>query len=435
MKAWQKIRYAIMIALGGCLLVSAVGANAEQAAKRTPGKAAPVKERHPVLLISIDGMAPETIFQADDHGLKIPVLRSFLKEGSFAERVINVNPTVTNPNHTSLVTGVSPRVHGIYNNRPFVPTAHLPGGYRLYSEIKAPTLWHAAKVAGLRTGSFFWPVTDQAADIDFNRTQSASKDDVQITRDAIALIEKEKPDLLTLHFVTFDSEQHAFGPSSPQGYVALERIDAAIGEIIAAQRKVHPDAVIAIVSDHGFFRVTHQVHLNSALVKAGLITMTAAPEPEVKSWHAFAWYVGGMAMVVLQDPQDQQMKARVQNVLQQLAADPESGIERIYTGKEMTELGLAPEAEFIIALKPGYRMGNAMTGPLREISSGGAHGAFSTRTVRPDMHASFLISGPGITAGKNLGVIDIRQIAPTLAAALNVPFSSAAMPPLDLSEQ
>ncbi len=204
---------------------------------------------------------------------------------------------------------------------------------------------------------------------------------------------------------------------------------------MAAQRKAHSNSVIAIVSDHGFFNVTHQVHLNSALVKAGLITMTANPEPAVASWHAFAWYVGGMAMVVLKDPQDSQMRKRVQTALQHLAANPESGIQRIYTGNEMTDLGLAPEAAFILALKPGYRMGNAMTGPLRETSSGGAHGAFSTRTVRPDMHSSFFISGPGIAAGKDLGTIDIRQIAPTLADALDVPFPSATMPSLEIARR
>lgn len=414
-------------------MVSGAAANRMGTAKATPVKAEQAQERRPVLLISIDGMAPETIFKADRYGLKIPVLRSFLKEGSYAEQVINVNPTVTSPNHTSLVTGVSPSVHGIYNNRPFAPTAHLPAGYRLYSDIKAPTLWHAAKAAGLHTGSLFWPVTDQSADIDFNVSQGASKDDHQITRDAIAMIEKEKPDLLTVHFVTFDSEQHAFGPNSPQGYVALERIDAAIGEIISAQRKAHPDTVIAIVSDHGFFKVTHQVNLNVAFFQAGLITMTAGPEPEVKSWHAFAWYVGGTAMIVLKDPGDTQMKARVQAFLQKLAANPESGIERVYSGKEMTNLGLAPEAAFILALKPGYRMGNAMTGVLRETASGGAHGAFTTRSSRPDVHSAFLISGPNIPARRSLGTVDIRQIAPTLAAILNAPFASAEMPSIGLT--
>lgn len=435
MTARRKIPYAITIALGGCLLVSAAAANAERAATATQVKARQVKERHPVLLISIDGMAPETIFKADSYGLKIPVLRSFLKDGSYAERVINVNPTVTSPNHISLVTGVSPRVHGIYNNRPFAPTAHLPAGYRLYANIKAPTLWHAAKAAGLRTGSLFWPVTDQSTDIDFNVLHGASKDDNQIARDAIAMIEKEKPELLTIHFVTFDSEQHMFGPNSPEGYIALERIDTAIGEIISAQRKMHPDTVIAIVSDHGFFKVTHQVHLNAALVHAGLITMTADPEPEVKSWLAFAWYVGGTAMIVLKDPRDMQTRERVKTFLQELAANPESGIARVYSGREITKLGLAPEAAFVLALKSGYRMGNAMTGPLRESSSGGAHGAFTTRSIRPDMHSSFLISGPNIPAGKSLGTVDIRQIAPTLAAILNVPFASAAMPSTDLKNE
>jgi predicted AlkP superfamily pyrophosphatase or phosphodiesterase len=417
------------MALGGILAASpgaAQPAQAEAAARTATAK--------PVLLISVDGLAPATLFEGEKTGPAIPVMRRFLKEGAFAQRVINVNPTVTSPNHTTLITGVSPREHGIYNNRPFVAAARLPGGFRHYADIKVPTLWGAAKAAGYRTGSIFWPVTDGAQDIDFNLLEGSSTDDHQITRDAISLIEREKPELLTVHFVTYDSQQHQHGPGTAQGYAALERIDSAIGEIIAAQRKAYPDGVIAIVSDHGFYTVTHQVNLNTAFVDAGLVTLDGGAEPAVASWRAFAWYVGGMAMVVLKDPQDEELRQEVHSFLQRLAANPEAGIERIYTADELEGRGLSPQARFVIALKAGYRMGNAMTGPLSTPFKGGAHGAFSTGTIRPEMHSAFLIAGPGIAAGRNLGTIDMRQIAPTLANALGIPFPSTTKIALPLAD-
>lgn len=95
---------------------------------------------------------------------------------------------------------------------------------------------------------------------------------------------------------------------------------------------------------------------------------------------------------------------------------------------------MSPQAQFVIALKAGYRMGNAMTGPLSIPLKGGAHGAFSTATLRPEMHSAFLIAGPGITAGNNLGTIDMRQIAPTLANALRIPFPSAAKTAIPLGD-
>jgi predicted AlkP superfamily pyrophosphatase or phosphodiesterase len=67
----------------------------------------------PVLMISVDGMKPEYVTQADAKGMKLPCLRSLMRDGTYAEGVVGVWPTVTYPSHTSLVTGVSPVVHGI----------------------------------------------------------------------------------------------------------------------------------------------------------------------------------------------------------------------------------------------------------------------------------------------------------------------------------
>ncbi|MCM8732466.1 alkaline phosphatase family protein [Hephaestia sp. GCM10023244] len=435
MKSWRTIPLATVLALAGGLLGLPAGANAASATEA----AAQAEHRQPVLLISIDGMKPEAVFEADKHGLKLPVLRSFVTKGSYAERVINVNPTVTSPNHTTLVTGVTPREHGIYNNRPFAPTEKLPSGYSLYSQIKAPTLWGAAKSAGMVTGAIFWPVTLGAGDIDFNLRNGSDEDDDQIANDAIALLENERPEFLTVHFVSHDHEAHKTGPFSPEANIALERIDAAVGRLIDAQWKTFPNSVVMIASDHGFFTVSHQVNTNTALVEAGFITLNdnpgASPEQSVAAWKAFVWYVGGMGMVVLHDPKDQQTRSQFETFLYNLAGNPENGIERVYRRDELAGRGLAPEADMVVAFKEGYRMGNSLRGPRVEPFVGGAHGAFSTQTIRPDMHSSFFIRGPGIVAGKNLGTIDMRQIAPTIAGKLQIAFPSAKQPPLSLSDR
>lgn len=419
---------ALALALTAVLPASAVAADPASTISHAEAMAA---GRHPVLLISIDGLRPDAVLEADKYGLQIPVLRRFLAEGSYASSVINVNPTVTNPNHTTLVTGVLPAEHGIYNNRPFAPTATLPKSYSLYAQIKAPTLWRAAKDAGLATASLFWPVTKDAGDIDHNLIEGDDEDDRKIADDAIALIERKHPELLTVHFVRFDHQQHDFGPFSAESNAALERIDAELGRIIAAQRRLRPDSVIAIVSDHGFDTVTRQVNLNAAFAEAGLIKLAGkGDDAEVTSWKSFVWYVGGAAMVVLRDRTDEKLKAEVRATLDRLAADPANGIEHIYTRGDYANRGLPPAAEYVIALKPGYRMGNAMSGPMVTPSKGGAHGAFSTKAVRLDMHSSFFISGPGIAAGKNFGMIDMRQIAPTLAEELKVSLPTARAPAL-----
>ncbi|HSX55004.1 MAG TPA: ectonucleotide pyrophosphatase/phosphodiesterase [Sphingomonas sp.] len=428
MNLWRTLR--VSIAAAAIVTFTATSATARHEA---PGKAAEAQTRHPVLLISVDGMRPDAVLEADKYQLNIPVLRSFLKEGSYARQVVNVNPTVTNPNHTTLVTGLLPLEHGIYNNRPFAATAKLPKGYSAYAEIKAPTLWGVAKKAKLRTASIFWPVTKKAHDIDFNLVEGNDEDDQKIADDAIALIEQKRPDLLTVHFVAGDHAQHEYGPFSAEGNAALERIDTQIGRVVAAHRKAYPDSVVAIVSDHGFDKVTHQVHLNAALAEAGFIKLSGEGDDRtVTSWKAFAWYVGSSAMIVFENPRDEQTKTQAVDYLQKLAADPANGIERIYPRAEYANRGLPPGVAYIVAFKPGYRMGNSMSGVLVKKSKGGSHGAFSTRDVRPDMHSSFFITGPGIVAGKNLGTIDMRQIAPTLAGELKVSLPSAKAPVLPI---
>ena len=83
----------------------------------------------PVLMISIDGLKPEYITQADAHGMKLPYLRTLLLDGTYAEVVVGIWPTVTYPSHTTLVTGVWPAEHGIYNNLEFDPFQHYSGAW------------------------------------------------------------------------------------------------------------------------------------------------------------------------------------------------------------------------------------------------------------------------------------------------------------------
>ena len=76
------------------------------------------QERTPhVVMISIDGLRPALLA---DSRLKLPTLRRLMQQGAWA-RVTGVLPTVNYPSHTTLITGVLPAVHGILDNRIFIP--------------------------------------------------------------------------------------------------------------------------------------------------------------------------------------------------------------------------------------------------------------------------------------------------------------------------
>ena len=107
-----------------------------------------------LLLVSIDGLRPADVIEADKRHVAVPNLRRLLAEGSFATGVAGVLPTVTFPSHTTIVTGVAPSRHGIVANTPFDPLGKNLDGWFWYAEdIEVETLWDAAAKAGMVTSS------------------------------------------------------------------------------------------------------------------------------------------------------------------------------------------------------------------------------------------------------------------------------------------
>lgn len=437
-----------------------------------PAQAQPSQEPA-VLLISIDGLSPGYVLNADDLGLNIPTLREFLRKGAYATGVTNVTPTVTYPNHTTLVTGVDPNVHGIKTNTVFDPEGAEKGAWNWYgSQIEVPTLWDAAKAEGMTTASVLWPVSVAHPALDYNvpeywRTKTQPSDnylmyavstprgflenvnllsplfdssnsdhvtmDANLTEIALAMIEEGKPQLLTIHIVGLDGVQHANGPlpGDEESMQVLEKLDTMIGRIIAAELAAYPNATIAIASDHGFHRVDATINLNAAFARAGLIELDV--DNKLDSWRAYAWNSGGSASVVLKDSNDKATFDAVNEILTKLENDPASGISSVVRGAAAVTEGALPFASFLVDSKGGYAMGGALTGETTkpQNKTTGTHGY---RNTHPEMNSSFFILGPGVTAGKNLGHIDIRQIAPTLARELGVSLPTAQQPPLPLHD-
>jgi predicted AlkP superfamily pyrophosphatase or phosphodiesterase len=217
-----------------------------------------------------------------------------------------------------------------------------------------------------------------------------------------------------------------FGPGTPSAAAALERIDADVARIVAAGRKAEPDLVVAIVSDHGFAPVRYDVNLLKPFADAGLLTLSPTTG-KVLSWHAALWG-GASAAVVLDHPEDPVLVAKVKTVLDALAADPALHIEKIIDRAEIERRGIGLEASFYIDFQLGYELGhNSAAPPTAPSLPHGTHGWF---TDHPEMHSTFFLNGPGVPAGRALGQVDMRDIAPTLARLLNVALPTAQGKPL-----
>jgi len=415
----------------------------------------------PVLMISIDGLRPADVLDST-RGFAAPVLRGLVASGTYASGVRNALPTITYPNHTTLITGVWPDKHGIPGNQTFDPLQQNMGGWYWYAQdIKVPTLWDAVHGAGGKVASLSWPVSVGAAAIDYNEPEywrAQTPDDYKLVaalstpgleaelekasgvplsgsagdsvesdlgklRHAAAVIALHHPALTTVHLRGLDHIEHLDGPGSPEAKTALKALDQGVGELIAQARKAQPDLVVAVVSDHGFAPVTHDVNLIAPFIQAGLITLK---DGKVTDWQAEPWG-GASVAVVLKNPEDAALKAKVAALLHSLAAKPELGIAAIDDGDGIARLGGPAMASFWIDLKPGYEMSQKPDAPA--VGPGSVKGTHGYVPTHPEMRASFFLSGPGI-AHKALGEIDMRDIAPTLAKVMQVPLPSADGKPL-----
>ena len=432
-----------------------------------------------VILISIDGMKPEAVFDAQAHGLKVPNLSTMMRDGVYSTGVIGVLPTLTYPSHTTIMTGASPAKHGIYSNTTFDPLNKNQVGWYWYTEdVKVPTLWDAAHAAGLKTANVYWPVSVGTSAmhpaIDFNLAQiwrAGTPDDLKLQRAvstpgliaeletkasvegapdiaamdlapghypggeeetvaedeiranyAVELLALKHPDFMTVYFTGLDTEQHKSGPFSATSNAVLERIDALVGQVRAAAEKQAPGrAYVCVISDHGFAPVQHDVNLYEEFLANGLFTLD--PQHKIATWKAMPWPMGGSAAIILADPNDVATKAKVDALLAKLAADPASGIARVMTHDEViTGRGL-PNAEAIVAMAPGYELGYGFAPPLVTAgTNGGMHGY---PPDRPEMRSSFFLVGPSVAKGKSLDRIDMRSIAPTLAKIMGAKLPDA----------
>lgn len=418
-----------------------------------------IAQAAPVLMISIDGLRPGDVLEADKRGFTVPELKKLMADGIYASGVRNALPTVTYPNHTTLITGVWPAKHGIANNPTFDPLQKNMGGWYWYAEdIKVGTLWDAVHKSGGKVASLSWPVSVGAKAIDYNLPEYwraeipedmklmralatpgivpllekrtgltyAQADGEEVEKDvgrarfAAALIAAKHPMFTTVHLRGLDHTEHGYGPDSPQAKQALATLDQAVGELVVDARKAEPDLVVAIVSDHGFAPVSHSVNLIAPFVHAGLITLDA--RHRVTAWQAEPWG-GASAAIVLARPGDGALKAKVSALLKSLAAKPELGIDHVADASEVARLGGTPMASFWVDFKPGTMMGTDPSAPpVGPSSVKGTHGYFPTH---PEMRATFILAGPSVTKRGSLGEIDMRDIAPTLAKVMKVSLPDA----------
>ncbi len=431
--------------------------SAEKLAQAAPSSS-PKPVQH-VIVISVDGMKPESYIAPDAHGLKIPTLRQIVRDGESSNGVQPVMPTVTYPSHTTMMTGVNPGTHGIVTNPAWDPFGQNYNGYRWYEEdIRVPMLWQLARQHGLHTALIHWPVTVGAqADIivpeiwranipedlkllralstrgildevskeypDFNAGITPPlQTDAAFTDVACYAIKKSQPNLLLLHLAMVDHEEHLHGPFSPEANAATETADAQIARVIAEAKKdgIWDSTVLVVLSDHGFVPISQAVRPGVLLREHSLITLNE--KDRITAWKASLITDGGSAYIYVNDRNDDATRRALTEIFKPLAGAQGSGIARVVAHDEIVAMGGDPDAFLALEAVEGTVITADYTGKFSEPSKlGGTHGYFPDR---PEMRSSLIFYGPSISPGKipNARMIDI---APTIARWLGLDLQNA----------
>lgn len=416
---------------------------------------------HHVILITIDGGAA---FYLKDPQAPLPTLRKLAAQGVVAEGMRVANPSITWPNHTTLVTGVYPEKHSVLFNGVLMRqgdgmSVRVEPKRTKEQLVAVPTIYDVLHAKGYRTAGVNWPCTRQSRTLhdDFpdvpdtlNYTTSrlvneltaagvlAGQSNTNFTREsgprrdqiwteaATHLIRTRPPNFMMFHLLITDALQHKHGPRSMAAYTALALADAHLRDLLAAldQAGLRERTTLFIVADHGFETSTNSIHPNVVLRKAGLLeTNLVTTNPPAYPARVQIISEGGTALVYFTNPKTKaQDRARALELFRAT-----EGIAEILEPETFATLGLPhpdknPQmGDLVLVPKPGYGFSNNSGGdeavtPVTLASGGlGNHGYLASN---PNMNALFVAVGRGLKRGVKIGIVDNRDVAPTMAHLL-----------------
>lgn len=227
----------------------------------------PATVEAPVILVSIDGMRNDYT----ERGLS-PTLQHFIDHGTRAAHMRPSYPSITFPNHYTLVTGLRPDRHGVIAN--FMRDPQIPGvmfsmfdrntvsDARWWNDGKP--LWTSVRQAGGRAAAMFWVGSEapvHGALPEYWRAFDISVQPAQRVEQVLAWLDlpvDARPHFITLYFDTVDTAGHLHGPDSAQVNAAIAQVDQALGQLLEGlkARGLADKVNLVVTSDHGMIATT-----------------------------------------------------------------------------------------------------------------------------------------------------------------------------------
>lgn len=360
-----------------------------------------------LLLISIDGFRADYLARG-----RSPVLESLARRGVRAEGMRPSFPSLTFPNHYTLVTGLRPDHHGMVDN--VMRDARRPGvtysmsnrsetNDRFWWDDGEP-IWVTAEKAGVRTATLFWPGSESdihgvrpTSWLTFDKSLSAERR-VERLLEWMSRPKDQQARFMTLYFDDVDTAGHQFGPDSPEVTAAIERVDSAIGQLLRGIEALGRPVNLVIVSDHGMAATSPErvVEIDGLAPAESYDLVTQ----------------GSIAGLAPRPGREAEVLAAVAAPHPHVACWPKDRIpERLHYGTH-------PRIPPVICLAdPGWLLLSREALGRRPVRAGGAHGY---DPAAPEMAALFLAAGPAFRQGVVLPAFDNVHVYPLLARLIGI---------------
>ncbi|MGA2675082.1 MAG: ectonucleotide pyrophosphatase/phosphodiesterase [Terracidiphilus sp.] len=366
---------------------------------------ASAQSQHYVVLVSLDGFRWD--YAKRDGATHLLALG---KQGVWApEGMLPSYPSLTFPNHFSIVTGLYPEHHGLVANSFYDPArlaryaiadsqAVTDGSW--YSGVP---LWSLAESQGMRTACLFWPGSE-AKIAGFRPTYSLHYDDkaddmarIQQVLAWLRLPAEDRPHFITLYYPEPDHEGHEFGPDAPETKAAALKMDGLVGKLKAGLDATGLPIDLVVVSDHGMVKV-----------EGGWVTLDQ-----------FADLNGFETAGSLLYGKTEEDRARVYNQLKK--ASPQFVVYRrkdVPAGLNYSQNPREGDPVVITTGPYAIRAHAPPAGKPDQPPIPGMHG-FDPKMM-PQMKASFFAAGPDIVAGKTVAPFENVNLYPWLAHLLGL---------------
>jgi alkaline phosphatase D len=371
-----------------------------------PPNSATQQAKHYVVLVSLDGLRYDYPRRYGAPHL----LQLGFKGASAPEGMFPAYPSLTFPNHISIVTGLYPEHHGIVANSFWDPARKQtyvysqPQSNSDGSWYSGTPLWILAEQQGMRSACLFWPGSE--AEIQDKRPSyylhfDDKLDDEKRVDQIVAWLKlppELRPHFVTLYYSNVDHAGHIYGPDSEEVRAAVHHVDAMVGDLVTKIAPLHLPVDFVVVADHGM-----------VALREGLVTLSDSAD--LSDFHTQGTF--------LYPKPD----ADVQETYEEFLAHPDPRF-KVYRRADMPAYlhfdANSRAGDPVIVPAGPFRFRAVASAPEGEGADKyrGAHG-YNPRTM-PEMKAIFFAAGPDIRPGVQLKPFENVNIYPFLAEILGL---------------